>query len=114
MMWTRMMKEKLMFGLLMAWAATPVWAQGPGGGGGGGDLPWVKPLCMIATSLHGPVASAVAIIVLVVTGLMFAFGEASGTFKTGLGVLGGLSLAFLAIRTLTSVFGGDGFQTCSA
>lgn len=93
------MKEKFIFGMLMALASYPSL--------GATSLPWETPLCKIATSLRGPVASSTAVIVLVVTGLMFAFGEASGTFKTMLGVLGGLSLAFLAVTILTDVFQGQ-------
>lgn len=60
------------------------------------DLPWVKPLCEVAQSLSGPVANSVGVICVVLTGLAFAFGEVSGMLKTILGVLFGLSMAFLA------------------
>lgn len=59
-------------------------------------LPWEAPLCTVAQSLSGPVANTIGVIAVVLTGLMLAFGEVSGVFKTLLGVLFGLSIAFLA------------------
>ena len=59
-------------------------------------LPWEKPLCTVAESLSGPVANTIGVICIVLTGLALAFGEVSGVFKTMLGVLFGLSVAFLA------------------
>ena len=59
-------------------------------------LPWEAPLCRVAESLSGPVANTIGVICVVLTGLALAFGEVSGVFKTMLGVLFGLSVAFLA------------------
>ncbi len=59
-------------------------------------LPWERPLCTVAESLSGPVANTIGVICVVLTGLALAFGEVSGVFKTMLGVLFGLSVAFLA------------------
>lgn len=59
-------------------------------------LPWEAPLCEVARSLSGPVANTIGVICVVLTGLALAFGEVSGVFKTMLGVLFGLSVAFLA------------------
>ncbi|MDN0082491.1 TrbC/VirB2 family protein [Crenobacter sp. SG2305] len=61
-----------------------------------GALPWEGPLCTVATSLSGPVANSIGVIVVVLTGLMLAVGEVSGVFKSLLAVLFGLSVAFLA------------------
>ena len=50
-----------------AWAATSC-------GSGGGGLPWESPLCKVSDSLSGPVAYAISLIGVVVTGAMLIFG----------------------------------------
>lgn len=59
-------------------------------------LPWEGPICDVARSLSGPVAQAAAVIAIVVTGLLIAFSEVGGIFKTLLGVIFGVSFALLA------------------
>jgi type IV secretion system protein TrbC len=79
-----------------------------------GAAPWEGPICVIARSLSGPVAKAVAVIAIVITGLMIAFGELGGVFKSLLGLVFGISFALLADQWLgfiragaaTSCFGG--------
>lgn len=67
-------------------------------------LPWENVLCQVSTSLSGPVASGAAIIALVVTGALIAFGETSGIFGAMMRVLFGLSVALLAGQWL-NLFG---------
>ena len=73
-------------------AAAPVLAQGA--------APWEGPICVVARSLSGPVAKAVAVIAIVITGLMVAFGELGGVFKSLLGLVFGVSFALLADQWL--------------
>ncbi|WP_341744806.1 TrbC/VirB2 family protein [Azonexus hydrophilus] len=63
-------------------------------------LPWEGPLCMVATSLKGPVAKSIAVIAIVICGLLMAVGEMSGMFKSLLGLLMGVSMALLATSWL--------------
>ena len=96
-----------------AWRAT----RGPGAGlvllvaaalllGAGAALaqgvaaPWEGPICVVARSLSGPVARAVAVIAIVITGLMIAFGELGGVFRSLLGLVFGISFALLADQWL--------------
>jgi type IV secretion system protein VirB2 len=62
--------------------------------------PWEAPICIVARSLSGPVAKAVAVIAIVITGLMIAFGELGGVFKSLLGLVFGVSFALLADQWL--------------
>jgi type IV secretion system protein VirB2 len=89
--------------LLLA-AAEPVLAQ---------VAPWERPICMVARSLSGPVAKAVAIIAIVITGLLIAFSEVGGLFKTLLGLLGGASFALLADQWLGFIRTGAGSECYS-
>jgi type IV secretory pathway VirB2 component (pilin) len=73
-------------------AATAVHAQNA--------APWEGPICVVARSLSGPVAKAVAVIAIVITGLMIAFGELGGVFKSLLGLVFGISFALLADQWL--------------
>lgn len=63
-------------------------------------LAWEKPICMIAASLSGPVAKAIAIIIFVLSGLAMAAGEASGIMKTLIMTVFGLSLALMGAQWL--------------
>lgn len=77
---------------LVLWSG-PVLAQGAA-------APWEAPICIVARSLSGPVAKAVAVIAIVITGLMIAFGELGGVFKSLLGLVFGVSFALLADQWL--------------
>lgn len=83
----------LMLGLTLALVALPAFAQGVA-------APWEGPICTVARSLSGPVAKAVAVIAIVITGLMIAFGELNGVFKSLLGLVFGVSFALLADQWL--------------
>lgn len=73
----------------------------------GGGMPWEGPICQVAKSLSGPTATAIAIIAIVVSGLMMAFGELGGIFKSMLGLLMGICMAVLATRWLPVITGGS-------
>ncbi len=77
------------------------------------SAPWERPICMVARSLSGPVAKAVAIIAIVITGLLIAFSEVGGLFKTLLGLLGGASFALLADQWLGFIRAGAGSECYS-
>lgn len=67
-------------------------------------MPWDGPLDQVAQSLSGPVAKAVGIIAIVLTGLGFAFAEGGSALRKGIGILFGLSIAFSA-ATFINFFG---------
>lgn len=71
----------------------------------GGSLPWEGPLEQIMESMSGPVARALGVIAIVVTGLMLAFGEGGGGMRRMLWVVFGLSIAFAAVSFFLSFFG---------
>jgi type IV secretory pathway VirB2 component (pilin) len=70
----------------------------------GTAMPWETPLQTISDSLSGPVAKAVGIIAIVVTGLGFAFSEGGSTLRKGIGIVFGLAIAFTATTFITSFF----------
>lgn len=72
----------------------------------GGKLPWEDTICQVASSMAGTTARAIAVIAIVVCGLMLAFGEMNGVFKTFLGLIIGISMALMASKWVVS-FGGE-------
>lgn len=81
-------------------AAAPAFA----GTTSGTAMPWEAPLQTISDSLSGPVAKAVGIIAIVVTGLGFAFSEGGSTLRKGIGIVFGLAIAFTATTFISSFF----------
>lgn len=77
-----------------------------------GGMPWEGPICQVARSLSGPTATAIAIIAIVVSGLMLAFGELGGIFKAMLSLLMGICMAVLATRWLPVITGGSAVLGC--
>ena len=69
--------------------ALPAHAAGTG-------MPWEGPLTQILSSIEGPVARIVAVIIITITGLTLAFGETSGGFRKLIQIVFGLSIAFAA------------------
>jgi len=84
---------------VMLMLATPAWAAG-----GGTAMPWEGPLTTIETSLSGPVAKAIGVIAIVITGLGFAFAEGGSAMRKGIGIVFGLAIAFTATTFVTSFF----------
>lgn len=83
---------RLAFALTLPWVLCGIaYAQG------GGGLPWEGPLQTLQTSLTGPVAKAIGVIALAVSGGMLAFGgELSDFTKRILMVVLALSVMLLA------------------
>ena len=79
--------------------ASPAWASG-----GGTAMPWEAPLTTIQNSLAGPVAKAVGVIAIVITGLGFAFAEGGSAMRKGVGIVFGLAIAFTATTFVSSFF----------
>jgi type IV secretion system protein VirB2 len=67
-------------------------------------MPWEAPLATIQASLSGPVAKAIGIIAIVVTGLGFAFAEGGSAMRKGIGIVFGLAVAFTATTFVSSFF----------
>ena len=70
----------------------------------GGQLPWEGPLQTIASSISGPVAMALGVIAVVITGLAIAFGEAGSGVRRLMQVLFGLAIAFTAASLIATLF----------
>jgi len=79
--------------------ANPAWASGTGTA-----MPWEAPLTTVQNSLSGPVAKAIGIIAIVITGLGFAFAEGGSAMRKGIGIVFGLAIAFTATTFITSFF----------
>jgi type IV secretion system protein TrbC len=71
---------------------------------GGTSMPWETPLQTIQDSLAGPVAKAIGIIAIVITGLGFAFAEGGSAMRKGIGIVFGLAIAFTATTFISSFF----------
>jgi type IV secretion system protein VirB2 len=80
--------------------ASPVLA----GTTGGTAMPWETPLQTIQDSLSGPVAKAIGVIAIVLTGLGFAVAESGSVVRKGIGIVFGLAIAFTATTFMTSFF----------
>lgn len=93
-------RQAVISGLIIAAAlAAPDAAYAAGSG-----MPWEAPLAAILESIEGPVARIVAVIIIVITGLSLAFGEASGGFRRLIQIVFGLSIAFAATSFFLSFF----------
>lgn len=79
-----------------------------------GAMPWEGPICAVAKSLSGPMAKAVAVIAVVISGLLLAFGELGGIFKTFMGLLMGVAMALMAAQWVGFVQGGTAVALCGA
>jgi type IV secretory pathway VirB2 component (pilin) len=79
---------------------------------GSTGLPWETPLQTIQRSLSGPVAVAIAIIAIVVSGFMYAFGESGSMFKHLCFVALAISLALGAATFVSAVFSPSSGALC--
>lgn len=95
--------RSLLLGLAFAALASAAHAAG-----GGAAMPWEGPLQTIADSITGPVAKAVGVIAIAVTGLGVAFAEGGSWVRRGLGIVFGLAIAFTASSFAASFFGFTG------
>jgi type IV secretion system protein VirB2 len=70
----------------------------------GTGMPWEQPLQQVLSSVEGPVAKILAVMVIIVTGLTLAFGETAGGFRRLIQIVFGLSIAFAASSFFLSFF----------
>ena len=70
----------------------------------GSGMPWEGPLDQILSSIEGPVARIVAVIIITITGLTLAFGETSGGMRKLIQIVFGLSIAFAATSFFLTFF----------
>lgn len=73
--------------------------------GSGTAMPWEGPLDTVMQSLAGPVAKAIGIIAIILTGLGFAFAEGGSVLRKGIGIVFGLAIAFTATTFISTFFG---------
>ncbi len=79
----------------------------------GSNMPWEQPLQQILQSIEGPVTKIIAVIIIIVTGLSLAFGDAGGGFRRLIQIVFGLSIAFTASSFFLSFFSfGGGVLIC--
>jgi len=72
----------------------------------GGDLPFVSTMDTLKDAISGPFLLSGAIIMIVITCLMLAFGEWGDGFKKIINIVMWLSVAFAATSFVTTMFGG--------
>jgi len=83
--------------LMSAFLVSPAYAAGS-------SMPWEAPLQSILESIEGPVAKIIAVIIIIVTGLTLAFGDAGGGFRKLVQIVFGLSIVFAASSFFLSFF----------
>ncbi len=77
----------------------------------GSNMPWEQPLQQILDSVQGPVSKIIAVIIIITTGLSFAFGDTAGGFRRLIQIVFGLSIAFAASSFFLSFFSFGGGAT---
>lgn len=70
----------------------------------GSAMPWEAPLTKILKSIEGPVAKIFGTVVIIMTGLGLAFGDAGGGIRKLIQIVFGLSIAFTATSFFLSFF----------
>ena len=70
----------------------------------GSAMPWEGPLTQILRSIEGPVAKIFGTVVIIMTGLGLAFGDAGGGVRKLIQIVFGLSIAFTATSFFLSFF----------
>jgi type IV secretion system protein VirB2 len=71
-------------------------------------MPWEGPLQQIVASLTGPVAKAIGVAAIVITGLGMAMSESGHSHRKLLGLILGLCIAFTAANFLLPFLGFSG------
>ncbi len=97
---------------LLALLAAAVADQALAAGSSGGAMPWDSKLQAIADSITGPVAKAIGVIAIAMTGLGVALSEGGSWVRRGFAIVFGLSIAFTASSfgmTFLEFSGGAGF-----
>lgn len=98
------------WGQVLVTACVLIAFAGPAHAAGSG-MPWEGPLNQILTSITGPVAQAIGVIAITITGLAMAFGDTGGGMKRLLQIVFGLSIAFTAASFFLSFFSFGGGAT---
>ena len=73
-----------------------------------GTMPWDTVLTTVETALTGPVAVAVGVVAVVITGLGIALGGEGSFMRRAFGILFGLSVAFMSSTAILTFFGSSG------
>lgn len=92
--WLKVISLSSLFSVGNVWAGTTT-----------GDLPFVSTMNTLKDAISGPFLLAGAIIMIVVTCLMLAFGEWGDGFKKIINIVLWLSVAFAATKFITTLFG---------
>ena len=95
-------QQRMMIGLLIVAGVmllTPQTAHAAGSA-----MPWEGPLTQILRSVEGPVAKIFGTVVIIMTGLGLAFGDAGGGVRKLIQIVFGLSIAFTATSFFLSFF----------
>jgi type IV secretion system protein VirB2 len=69
----------------------------------GPSMPWDAPLQVLLENLQGTVARILVTVAVVITGLLFAFGESGGAFRRVFGIAFGAAIALGALTVLSSL-----------
>lgn len=69
----------------------------------GPSMPWDQPLTTLLDNLQGTVARILVTVAVVLTGLLFAFGEAGSAFRRVFGIAFGASIALGALAVLSAL-----------
>jgi type IV secretion system protein VirB2 len=69
----------------------------------GPSMPWDAPLQVLLDNLQGTVARILVTVAVVITGLLFAFGESGGAFRRVFGIAFGAAIALGALTVLSSL-----------
>lgn len=89
---------------LAASAACFTLALTPAAYAAGSGMPWEAPLQSVLDSVEGPVAKIIAVMIIIMTGLMLAFGDTSGGFRRLVQIVFGISIAFAASSFFLTFF----------
>jgi len=78
-------------------------AEAAGATPSGASMPWDAPLTTLLDNLQGTVARVLVTVAVVITGLLFAFGEAGGAFRRVFGIAFGGALALGALTAMSAL-----------
>lgn len=99
----------VLMGLAMLAATPAAQAAQAMSGATSSTLPWDGPIASIINDLSGPLAKGFIIAAIVVTGLMWAFGEHGSSMRKVMGIAAGGALALAAVSFVGGgFFGGSG------
>ena len=94
--------QRLFFGIIITAMVFMLFPQAAHAAGSA--MPWEAPLTKILQSIEGPVAKIFGTVVIIMTGLGLAFGDAGGGVRKLIQIVFGLSIAFTATSFFLSFF----------